>query len=386
MALITYSPKIDSMSGSQMGAPTAYRYGIIHFRALFSLIRLLPAYRLFRRLRRTNCGLRLGIKLWGLEGFSNSKEDLAEAWEIMEKGFVSLDVGLATLISSGSTSPDRIETYSLPPLDLFGTTYSLGVDFRPEVDFSAEDMESVLSERLVEDMEDMFPPTVAAPSRPTSTGSRPIRRMSATPTGVSAGGSSSPIPPRQQAATPGSFGSVGAGGIRPSTSRVASGTSGSKLQAGSFTSRVRPSLDGSGPSGSPVGAPDKRVSRRPLITVLTSRIRLLQSPGTCQVQAERLWLFAGCRAILRSTHTCLRPRPPRSCDRHPQGVQVHPWGERAPIYLNLVDLSHMLNSPICPRPHLLLARRRHCHSRNSLCFAALPIEGCISLNLPQHQS
>lgn len=208
-----------------MAAHTAYRLGIIHFRSLYALIRLLPAYRLFRRLRRANNGLRLGIKLWGPEGYLNTAEDLAAAWEVMERDLVSIDFGLDRLVVSESTTPDVIERYEVPSVDLFGTTYSLAADFRTEVDFSVEDMESVLSEKFVDMDEDWFTPTVARHrmedegAKGSSIDAKTSRRVS-NPTAIP---TTSPIPHRQQAAAPGSFGSVGLGGSRPSTSRLASG-------------------------------------------------------------------------------------------------------------------------------------------------------------------
>lgn len=151
-------------SESEMAPPTAYRMGIIHFRALYAFIRLLPAYRLFRRLRRLNTGLRLGIKLWGPEGYPNSLDGLADAWNVMERDLVGIDVPLELMIpgreQEASTS-SMCERYDFPPLDLFGSTYELGVEYRPNTDFDVEDMESVLSERFVDMDEDWFTPTVA---------------------------------------------------------------------------------------------------------------------------------------------------------------------------------------------------------------------------------
>ncbi|GMK54442.1 hypothetical protein CspeluHIS016_0110280 [Cutaneotrichosporon spelunceum] len=149
---------------SEMAPPTAYRLGIIHFRALYAFIRLLPAYRLFKRLRRLNTGLRLGIKLWGPEGYSNSKEGRDEAWNVMERDLVGIDVPLEYMIPGRepeATTSSTCERYDFPALDLFGSMYELGVEYRPNMDFDVEDMESVLSERFVDMDEDWFTPTVA---------------------------------------------------------------------------------------------------------------------------------------------------------------------------------------------------------------------------------
>ncbi|WWC65350.1 uncharacterized protein I303_107968 [Kwoniella dejecticola CBS 10117] len=212
------TPPPDAPSTSQLAPHTAYRIGIIHFRALFSLIRLLPAYRLFRRLRRSNNGLRMGLKLWGAEGYQNSPEGLEEAWEVMERGLVGLSTGLDELVVNDSALPEEIERYDFPKLELFGNEYTLSADFRPEVDFSVEDMEAVLSEKFVDMDEDWFTPTVSR--RNTQEESPTVRpetsRKSSMPTPIQS--NTSPIPSRQAALPAGSYSSS----TRPAGSRVPS--------------------------------------------------------------------------------------------------------------------------------------------------------------------
>ncbi|OCF31732.1 hypothetical protein I316_06539 [Kwoniella heveanensis BCC8398] len=224
----------DSASTSQAGPHIAYRLGIIHFRALYSLIRLLPTYRLYRRLRRANNGIRMGLKLWAPEGYPNTLEGLAEAWEVMERGLVGLDTGLDELISGEEVEPEEIQRYELPKLDLFGNEYSLSVDYRPEVDFNVEDMEAVLSEKFVDMDEDWFKPTVARSnsraeneSAPSSADSRSVpsvsaSRKSAGPTPIPS--TQSPIPQRQQALHPGSLISAGGGSLSGSKPRSGPGS------------------------------------------------------------------------------------------------------------------------------------------------------------------
>ncbi|WRT70610.1 uncharacterized protein IL334_007608 [Kwoniella shivajii] len=229
-------PLSDIPYSSQLAPHTAYRIGIIHFRALFSLIRLLPAYRLFRRLRRSNNGLRMGLKLWGPEGFPNTPEGLVEAWEIMERGLVGLDTGLDNLVSSEAVPPEEIEQYDFPKLDLFGNEYTLTAEYRPEVDFHIEDMEAVLSEKFVDMDEDWFTPTVSRrntedeSNTTTRSASNPSRikpetnRKSSLPTPIIS--NNSPIPQRQPALAVGSLVSAGGGSFsattRPGGSRVPS--------------------------------------------------------------------------------------------------------------------------------------------------------------------
>ena len=102
-----------------MAAHTAYRLGIIHFRTLFAFTRLLPSYRLYRRLRRSNNGLRIAMKVWAPEGYENHAEDMTLAWEVMERGLVPLDHSLDQFVLTESTSPDTFETHKIPSVDLF---------------------------------------------------------------------------------------------------------------------------------------------------------------------------------------------------------------------------------------------------------------------------
>jgi len=256
------TPSAGSATSSELPPHTAYRMGIIHFRALFSLIRLLPAYRLFRRLRRANNGLRMGIKLWGPEGYRNSPDGLAEAWVVMERDLIGLDTGLEEFIASEEVPAEAPERYDFPALDLFGTEFVLGVDYRPEVDFHVEDMETVLSEKFVDMDEDWFTPTVAR--HRIEDEQRATRRIS-TPTAIRANSS---IPPRQQAAAPGSFGStLGVGSLTgPSGSRVPSGASTRKAKAdpGSLgTTRwgaLAEGLSFAGGSSTPTGEDPTKVS------------------------------------------------------------------------------------------------------------------------------
>jgi autophagy-related protein 13 len=223
-------PRRDEDYTSEQPAHTAYRMGIIHFRALFAFIRLLPAWRLYRRLRRANNGLRLGIKLWSPEGFPSSSEGLQEAWDVMERGLIPLDTGLHQLVVTAESRQEDTLSYKFPTLDLFGVEYDLGVEYRPEIDFHVEDMESVLSEKFVDMDEDWFTPTVARhrmeeEGKLSASNDARARTLS----GSSGIPNSSPIPQRQQAAN---FGSLGTGS-RPPNSRLASGAGSVKSRIGS---------------------------------------------------------------------------------------------------------------------------------------------------------
>lgn len=218
-----------STSDSQTAPHTAYRMGIIHFRALYALLRMLPAYNLHRRLRRANNGLKLGLKLWAPEGYPNSEAGLREAWEVMEQDLIGLNTGLNSLASSEIEPDFENKSYDFPPLELFGDEYNLSVDYRPEVDIQVEDLESVLSEKFVDMEEDWFTPTVARHrlnegSLPSSASSNPPSRRVATPTAIPYS-NPAPIPQRQGPASIGSFQSAQQGLLPGSRNRQASSQS-----------------------------------------------------------------------------------------------------------------------------------------------------------------
>lgn len=237
--------------------------GIIHFRSLYSLLRLLPAYRLFRRLRRANNGLRLGLKLWAPEGYPSGSEGLQKAWEVMEQDLIGLDIGLEALVPNDEVEPDEgVQRYDLPSLDLFGTEYKLSVDYRPEVDFQVDDLESVLSEKFVDMDEDWFTPTMArhrmeGTSAPTSAPSNnPPSRRVATPTAIPSSSSSNPAPiPQRQG--PASIGSFQSGVVPGSKGRLASGQ---KSPDPSVTERWSALGQGLPFAAPTAAAPDTRVS------------------------------------------------------------------------------------------------------------------------------
>ncbi|KAL7425228.1 autophagy protein 13 [Cryptotrichosporon argae] len=257
----------EASQTASLAIHSAYRLGIVHFRALYAVVRLLPAYRLSRRLRRTGSGLRVGIKLWAPDGYPPTPDGMADAWHVMERDLVGLDTpldqlvpGAAAAAGTGAAPPGaRTKHYVLPPADLFGYRFELAAAYRPDVEFHVEAIEAILSEKFVDMDEDWFTPTVArhrlaadaqvqggfggsaenhAPSPSSqSLGQSPglaqaqsraialsaastAQPRSAHSTSATAVPFPSPIPNRQQGAPVGSFGSSL---NRPAGSRAASG-------------------------------------------------------------------------------------------------------------------------------------------------------------------
>lgn len=163
---------------------------------------------------------------------------------MMEQDLIGLDVGLEALVPNEEVEPESasgtgagagadqgIQTYDFPALALFGNDYHLSVEYRPEVDFHVEDLESVLSEKLVDMDEDWFTPTMARhrnESQPTSAASAASLNPSsasrprvATPTAIPSSTSSNPAPiPQRQG--PASIGSFQSGVVPGSRSRQTS--------------------------------------------------------------------------------------------------------------------------------------------------------------------
>lgn len=136
---------------------------------------------------------------------------------MMERGLIGLDMPLNELVKS-QVPAEEIQRHTFPPLELFGTSFTLSGDYRPEVDFHVEDMESVLSEKLVDMDEDWFTPTVARHRMEDE------KRVADTRGTVSSSipSTQSPIPQRQQGA--------GSSSSRPSGSRAVSGYQANSLK------------------------------------------------------------------------------------------------------------------------------------------------------------
>ncbi|GAA6055341.1 hypothetical protein JCM3770_005298 [Rhodotorula araucariae] len=142
--VLTLNPPSAAQAG--MGAsgaaelPTVYKHAILHFRALFTLLRALPAYALHRKLARTRAGgLRVGLRM----GVGAGEEP-------------SADIGVDEVLEGGETERERIV---FPGVETPLGTLSLTLTYRLNTDFSVEEIETLLSSRFID--EDFFRPTLA---------------------------------------------------------------------------------------------------------------------------------------------------------------------------------------------------------------------------------
>lgn len=124
--------------------PNLYKRSIVFFRSLHSYVRLLPAYDLYRRLRKYGniSQLRLGYRMLSVDAQQND------------------EIGLDTPVVEGDArSPTQVYDFSdiMTPLGHFG----LKVKYRRNCDFQVEDMERDLSARFIDMDEHYFTPTMA---------------------------------------------------------------------------------------------------------------------------------------------------------------------------------------------------------------------------------
>ncbi len=173
---------------------SAYKSGIIHFRALYQYIRLLPAYALYRRLKRKTNGLKIGIKMWCAEGWDGDYrvpkggisdastaegegDGLRDAWEKMENGLIGLE--------DRSGGDGGIKDFSFPGVILGNGVFTLNCRSRKITDYWIEDPEAALSTGFAREdanaaatregfdlNEEYFTPTLAR-RRTSSSGDRP---------------------------------------------------------------------------------------------------------------------------------------------------------------------------------------------------------------------
>ncbi|GAA5912327.1 hypothetical protein JCM5296_006835 [Sporobolomyces johnsonii] len=149
------SSSLSSSSSSPPGPspselPSVYKHSILHFRALYTLVRTLPAWALHRKLSRRRpgvggSGLKIGVRL------ATSEEDDAEGREG--------EVGVEVPIEVGGEEERVTETIRFPGVSTPLGTLFLACTYRVNADFGVEDIETLLSSRFID--EDFFRPTVS---------------------------------------------------------------------------------------------------------------------------------------------------------------------------------------------------------------------------------
>ncbi|KAF9125439.1 autophagy protein 13 [Mortierella sp. 14UC] len=145
--------------------PVVYKKSIIFFRSLFAYMRLLPAYQLYRRLKKQNHPLRIGFRV--------SRGQSPE-----ESMFREAEIGIEVPLIEGETRP-MLSEYRFGQVETPLGAFSLKVTYRSNVEFQVDESEAVLSSRFIDMDENYFTPTIVTHSQESSAPTR--RQQSSTP-------------------------------------------------------------------------------------------------------------------------------------------------------------------------------------------------------------
>ncbi|KAL1730356.1 autophagy-related protein 13-domain-containing protein [Schizophyllum commune] len=128
-------------------AATTYKHGISLFRSVFTLLRLLPAWRLCKKLRRRGNGLavQLRVKPPGPEAPGMSASG---AWD----GIMGMHMSPAP-----SAAPLPTSTHTFAPIPHAAGLFSLSATYLTTPEFSLESLESLLSSRFLSEGPDFVP-------------------------------------------------------------------------------------------------------------------------------------------------------------------------------------------------------------------------------------
>ncbi|KAK4047971.1 autophagy protein 13 [Microbotryomycetes sp. JL221] len=148
------NPSAAAAANAATELPAVYKHAIIQFRSLYTLVRLLPAWNLHRRLTRRRAtgmsgaaALKIGCRMSSVQ-FDEEVSELVEG---------EIDVG--TRVDSGEEQDSTTETINLPSVQTPVGNLSIQCTYRRNTDFSVEEIEALLSSKFID--EDFFKPTLA---------------------------------------------------------------------------------------------------------------------------------------------------------------------------------------------------------------------------------
>ncbi|KAK3839436.1 MAG: autophagy-related protein 13-domain-containing protein [Linnemannia elongata] len=145
--------------------PVVYKKSIIFFRSLFAYMRLLPAYQLYRQLKKQNHPLRIGFRV--------SRGQSPE-----ESMFRESEIGIEVPLIEGETRP-MLSEYRFGQVETPLGAFSLKVTYRSNCEFQVDESEAMLTSRFMDMDENYFTPTIVAHSQESSAPTR--RPQSSTP-------------------------------------------------------------------------------------------------------------------------------------------------------------------------------------------------------------
>ncbi|KAF9934498.1 autophagy protein 13 [Mortierella alpina] len=138
--------------------PVVYKKSIIFFRSLFAYMRLLPAYQLYRRLRKQNHPLKIGFRV----NRGQSPE---------ESMFRDSEIGIEVPLIEGETRA-MLSEYRFGQVETPLGAFSLKVTYRSNCEFHVDESEAVLSSRFIDMDENYFTPTIVTHSQESARSSR----------------------------------------------------------------------------------------------------------------------------------------------------------------------------------------------------------------------
>lgn len=157
--------------GEEIALPTIYKHGIPLFRSVFTLLRIMPSWKLHRRLRRNRNGAQFSIQVrvappsppsTSSPGSSSSSlsspssSTYTRRQQQQPRASTSSDIlSFSTATATSSTSPSLpTNTHQFPPIPLTSGSLSLSTTYLTSPNFYLDDLESLLSSRFLSDDDD----------------------------------------------------------------------------------------------------------------------------------------------------------------------------------------------------------------------------------------
>ncbi|KAF9994164.1 autophagy protein 13 [Entomortierella chlamydospora] len=137
--------------------PVVYKKSIIFFRSLFAYMRLLPAYQLYRRLRKQSYPLKIGFRI--------SRGHTPD-----ESIFRDSEIGIEVPLIEGETR-SMLSEYRFGQIRR-NSAFLLKVTYRSNCDFHVDESEAVFSSRFIDMDENYFTPTIVTHSQESETSMR----------------------------------------------------------------------------------------------------------------------------------------------------------------------------------------------------------------------
>lgn len=165
----TYTSSQHSVEPGDVAPSTIYKHGIPLFRSLFSLLRILPSWKLFRKLRRRmstpyrNGNLTIQLRIKALEDYPTNILDFGKSHvrhpnprshEVLMSAFASPNFiysvhNTTDAPPAPNTPPLPYETHTFPSIPHPMGTLSLTAKYLTSPNFQLDELESLLSSRFL---------------------------------------------------------------------------------------------------------------------------------------------------------------------------------------------------------------------------------------------